>query len=732
MSSIADKLPFWHFDNDLMVYSDGSLGAGFKLKGFDISCVTNGEINNFTRNIENLLISCSEGLRLQVFYKLSSNVDSLIDTHEALSKDTVEVYKSISDARLKYLRGNAKDKNYFIPEITFFVRNCPLKFKKQKLFEKDAQYKNLSLAYYNTFKARFSREVRQVESALKSAKLNPTRLRKNEWFNQVFEYLNPSRVEKIGNTNFQDSNDPLCPSFADQVTLTDLSIEREAICLGKQFYKVITLKTLPEGQSFAAMIDEFTKLPFHFWISQNIGILNQAKEISKLQLQRRVAHSMAAGSENVSDLESESKLAQIEDLLRELLEGSEKLLSMDFSVIVWAESKGELEEKADEILKAFRVMNQAEGLVETLPLFDAFINALPSSCTGFRHKKLKSSNIAHLMPLYSCWLGNKKPVCLLPNRENSLFAIDPFASELPNWNGLVFGGSGSGKSFTISQLMLMFYGQKVGNKQPRIIWIDNGASSERLLEVLDGEFIDLHLDSGICLNMFDLEPGDTKPSATKIKLILGVLELILKDDERKGLPKREKALLEEAIFKTYQSIKDRVPHLGDLRDILKKHNVAEMKCFAEVLFSWTGNTAYGRMLDGKSNVTLTKDLVTIEVKGLDNHSDLKDIFLLLLTSYIKDESARDIERPYMLIVDEAERLFKTDLAKQFVILCYRTMRKFNCGIYCLSQNYRDFMVDREIADALMPNTTSVYILRQKKIDWNDFQRAFDLTMHKLK
>src|ERR1035438_2889869 len=115
----------------------------------------------------------------------------------------------------------------------------------------------------------------------------------------------------------------------------------------------------------------------------------------------------------------------MEDLLRELLGGNERLISMDFNVIVWAENETELQDKTDDVLRAFRSMNQSEGLCETLPAIDAFLRAAPSFCEGFRHKKMKSSNAAHLMPLYSCWLGNLDPVCVIPNREGSLFSIDP-------------------------------------------------------------------------------------------------------------------------------------------------------------------------------------------------------------------------------------------------------------------------------------------------------------------
>lgn len=721
--SLGERLPFWHLDDDLIVFNDGSIGAGFRLSGYDISCANAEEINQFNRGIEHLLISCSEGIRLQLFFRLTPDVKKVLDGHAAVSADCPSVYEPVKKARLKFLRERAGANGYFVPEIYFFVRSEPLFLKKKKLFEKQVQYEQVTRRRYDEHKEKFSRLVGQLESSLKQCKLTPARLVRDEWFRLVFTYLNFSRSEVLGVPALRDSVGPLAQSISSQLTLTDMEVKREAVRLGDQFFRVLTLKTLPEGKTMAAMIEEFTKLPFHFWISQNVSILNQRKEIEKLELGRRVAHSMASGAKNVSDLESESKLSHIEELLRELLDGSERLVSMDFNVILWAKDAGELEEKTDEVLKAFRNLNQAEGLVETLAGCDAFLNAMPSVCAGFRHKKLKSSNAAHLMPLYSCWLGNERPVCVLPNRESALFAIDPFAQHLPAWNGLCFGQTGSGKSFTLCQLMLQFYGQ---NPRPRIIWIDNGASSERLLEVLDGEFIDLTLESGISLNMFDLEPGEKEPSSAKIKLILAVLELILKDQEQKGLPKREKALLEEAIFEVYKRTPDRIPTLSDLKQLLEVHVVTEMKKYAQILFSWTGSTAYGKMLDRQTSIRLSRDLVTIEIKGLTNHSELKDILLLLLTSHVQDMAASDMTRPYLLICDEAERFFKSgELAKQFIITCYRTWRKYRASIYCLSQNYRDFLSDPELADALLPNTTSVIILRQRKIDWKDFQAAFD-------
>jgi conjugal transfer ATP-binding protein TraC len=725
MQMIAKKLPFFSFDDHTMVYQDGSLGVGFRLRGTDISTASPESINSVCQKIENLLVGLPENIRVQVFYRLTNSAQGVLEKHAGVSVQSDAIYQPIRDARLKFFQEKMTDEALFIPEIYLFVRSTPLELRKRKFFEKEIAFQGFPEKEFLAAKERFYILVSQVEAALRSVQVGPERLLSTEWFRLAFSYLNFERSEKTGTPSLRNPLEPLNPSLGEQLALTDISVSEKSLELGNLRFRVVTLSLLPEGETYASLVEGLTKMPFHFWISQNIRTLEQRKEIEGLELKRRIANSMAQGSNNVSDIESESKLSSIEELLREVMTGSERLISSDINVIIWAESNEELERKSEEILRAFRSMNQAEGLVETFALEDTFFRAAPGVCEGFRHKKMKTSNCAHLMPVFSSWTGNHRPVVLLTNREGAPFSIDPFAKELPNWNGLVFGGSGAGKSFTIAQLMLQFCGQE---PRPKIVWIDNGASSEKLIEVMNGEFIDLNLDSGIRLNMFDLEAGETKPTSSKIKLILGCLELILKDEDKPGLPKREKALLEEAIFSTYAMAQGTVPTLSTLKAILREHPVEGMRKFADILFSWTGETAYGRMLDGETNVKLTKDLVSIEVKGLDNYRELKDIFLLLLTSYIKSEAASDLSRPYLLIIDEAHRLFKgSQMGKEFAVDSFRVFRKYNAGIWCISQNYKDFLSDPDLADSLMPNTSFVFILRQRKIDWNEFKETFGFT-----
>jgi type IV secretory pathway VirB4 component len=733
--SIVDLLPIWHFDKNLMVFKDGSIAAGFEITGKDIATTTSSNINQFTRELENMLKSIDEGYKIQVFHDISSDVSKTIKEHELLSFEAKGNYQEVIKARVDFLKNNAKNGSYYQPKIYLFVKGKKYRFKKTGFLNTLKGFEQIELNDYQNHKDDFNRTFDVIRSYLSSTGLMPKELEQSKWCDLIFDYFNLSRSENIGRVKIRSNNDNLTTSLTNQLILTDLLNANDSVKLDKYHFKAVSLKLLPE-QTFSSMADSLAKLPFHYWISQSIEINDQKKEVSKLELQRRVAHSMASGSKNVSDLESESKLSNLESLLGELVGGNEKLVTMSLSIIIRDEDKKSLQRKVDDILRELKSLGSAEGVSETLANFDYFIRSWPGSCEVLNGKKLKASNAAHLLPLFSYWQGNEKPVALLPNRDFTLFNLDLFADELTNWNALTIGGSGAGKSYSICSLALQFYGQTLLKDQktihPKIVFVDNGKSSENFVMACDGEFIDVSIDSNLCLNMFELAEGETKPSSLKVKSILAVLELILKDEDKTTLPKREKALLEEIIFKVYEKTKGRWPTLTDLKSLLSKHPLESIKSYSEILYSWTGKTAFGKLLDGQSTISLSKNVTAIEIKDLDSFPDLKDVFMLLITSFVQREAEGDLATPYMLICDEAHRLFKTPATRDYILYCYRVFRKYNCSINCITQNYKDFLSIPEVAEAIFPNTAHVFILRQRKINWDEFAKVFGLNEAEVK
>ena len=123
---------------------------------------------------------------------------------------------------------------------------------------------------------------------LNNVGLMPRVLESRQWFHLLFEYFNLSRSEKTGVAKWRNNGDLFAPSLANQILLTDIGIYDDCIKCGDYLFRVITMKTLPEEQTHAAMVNALTGLPFHFWLSQNIHIHKQKLEVDKLQMQRRL------------------------------------------------------------------------------------------------------------------------------------------------------------------------------------------------------------------------------------------------------------------------------------------------------------------------------------------------------------------------------------------------------------------------------------------------------------
>ena len=109
---------------------------------------------------------------------------------------------------------------------------------------------------------------------------------------------------------------------------------------------------------------------------------------------------------------------------------------------------------------------------ESLIAFDLFCElAIPNARLRTRTRRVKTSTLADLLPLYGPWEGHATPSILLQSQAMNLIPFDPFSSELTNANQIVSGGSGSGKSFMTNILLLQLL-----KENPRVYIVDVGGS----------------------------------------------------------------------------------------------------------------------------------------------------------------------------------------------------------------------------------------------------------------
>lgn len=250
--------------------------------------------------------------------------------------------------------------------------------------------------------------------------------------------------------------------------------------------------------------------------------------------------------------------------------------------------------------------------------------------------------------------------------------------------------------------------------------IDIGGSYRKLCEFLNGQYIDIGPavvgEKRKAVNPFELPPGDMEPSSQKVKFLVTLCESMFTDTNEEKLPRLSRSLLEECVIETYKRAQGKcTPTLSDLRKVLEASPEAELKNFAKMLYPWTGDRAYGQLLDRQNEVDLNSDFVVFDLKGLSSYPDLQAVMILIITDYIvgKIESSSHAYygRKKRILMDECWELLKGPAANAMEYWV-RTLRKAAAGITFITQGLEE-IVAHSIGPAILGNTATKLILMQR-------------------
>ena len=601
---LVDYLEIWGFEKDAILFSDGSMGFGLEVSLLDMSCRADEIINQLAARASAWLNGLPPGISLQFVQDITSGNDKTLTQHEALAAQSKnEMARTLGTERATHFRKLDRTGQLPLHSLKLFVRKLPTQalVGRIRLFAREKEYQQMSeerlLRELNAL-----RRLREtIQQGLRTLDIETRPLPISETLELIYAQWNPTRPVGLGEFDPEDIRSAL--------VLTDVALYEKGFALGNLHHRVLSLKNMPD-QTFAAMAQALRELPFDARLFLSISVPDQTRELEQLQTQRRMAFSMARGKQSgVSDIESEAKFQDLESLIEEMIAQGEKVFHVGLNVLLRSASENDLEDKVSETLSVIRNLSGAEAMVETHASFPVFCElALPNARATERSKRVKTSNLADLLPLYGPWPGFQKPRVLLRSRMGNLVRFDPFDSGLANANQLISGGSGSGKSFLTNLLILQML-----KENPKVYFIDIGGSYQKLCENLGGQYLPLGVNANICLNPFDLPPGETKPSSTKIKFLLGLIELMTKEEDETRLPKLERAEIEKAIQAVYEQAK--TPRLSDLRALLLEDPDSTLQRYGRILGPWCGETPFGKFLDAPTNIELTRPLVAFDLKG---------------------------------------------------------------------------------------------------------------------
>jgi conjugal transfer ATP-binding protein TraC len=730
--SLAQELPYWDFLENTVVLSDGTLVSGLKVQGIAIEALDADALNQITTGARAFLNNIPDGYETSFFVDVNSDFRAVIAAHEKLSSGKKDL-DWLKETRLQLLRRQMETNgilkfNLYVFLYRRFVGDG--KAAKTSFFSSPKEFQSVHKEIHDKAALELSQTLDGVHHSLSALGVVVEKITGEEIRALTYAFLNPNRSREAS-APFQNhehreqeftpeelEKEPgLClPSPREQLVFSDAVAGYDSFYLDGLYHRVISLKTMPEF-THSALMSRLMTLSFPHILQVHLRVPEQSKELSSLQAKRRMAHSMSISQGGrATDLESEAKLNSTEELLRELINTGQKIFYFQLTLLLRSESKDDLESNTREVLSKTREMNGAEAMAETVANFKVWKTMLQTgNLTAIRAKRVKTENLADFLPIYQPYEGAKSttPVCLFHNRQGGLLRYDPFDSALPNYNTLVTGSSGAGKSF-LNNLVLL---QNLATK-PLVYVIDIGGSYRKLCEFMDGQYIEItpprEGEKASAINPFLLRGGATEPPPQKIKFLLSLLENILTDEEGDKLHKLEKSLLEETVLKVYKdgNSSGTTPRLSDLAKVLSESKDTELRNFSRMLYPWTGDRPYGRVLDADNSLELEKEFVVFDLKGLSSYPDLQSAAILVITDFILGQVDSMKDRRKQILMDECWELLKSKGSSHFMEYCVRTLRKTGSGITFITQGLEEITAS-SIGSAILSNTATKFILQQR-------------------
>lgn len=712
IKSLSEDLQIWGFEDGFTLFKDNSIGFALSLSSIDVSCFDDDSINALSRRIKEFINGLPSGIDFQFVQDMTySDISRLKLLDEIKVQDPV--VKGLVQTRLNKFE-TLKDSGELVePVLRLFVRLpfiSDLTAKPKFLNFKNDDYQTISEDRLRTEIERVDRLRQAFISGLATIGIESKPIESDTLVRLVYRQWNPSRPIDLGQYDPED--------IRDSVIFSDINKTVSGFTLGDVHHRVISLKTLPD-QTFASMAQVLQKLPFDSRLSLSIHLPDQTKEIQSLQTQRRMAYAMVHGKKGVGDIESRAKLDDLEDLLCQMIASGEKVFHISLNVVLRSASVNELNDRVGQTLLVLRELCGAEGMVESLASYEIFRElSLPNARSRERARRLKTSNLKDLIPLFAPWNGFENLAVALRTRSGGLFSFDPFAKQLTNANQVISGGSGSGKSY-LTNLMI----NQMLKENPKVFILDIGGSYQKTCEVLDGQYIPLGSTHPLSINPFDLNPNEKGPNDQKIKFLVGLVEMMTKEDGEKRLGRYERAEIESAVQEVYQTCTQ--PRLSDLKSCLEKNSNVDIMKIAKILKPWCGDTPFGKCVDQPTSIELEKRIVCFDLKNLETYPDLQAVCLYLITDLVLREVQRDRSVMKFLIFDESWKLLESDAGATFIAEVFRTFRKYYASCIAISQNIDDFAKSRA-ANAIMPNSSSKWILKQKGADQERLKTALNL------
>lgn len=310
---------------------------------------------------------------------------------------------------------------------------------------------------------------------------------------------------------------------------------------------------------------------------------------------------------------------------------------------------------------------------------------------------------------------------LLYNRKNG-----------DNYNALILGRSGSGKSFKAKEEILSSY---LGTNDDVII-LDPQGEYTPFVKALGGEAINFSAGCGTHINPFDMDEsyadeGDgehTNPLVMKNSYIGSICEIAV--GGRFGLTQGQKSIIDRVLGIIYAKwlkthAPDDIPTMQDFYKTILKQPEAEAISIARPLEQFAVGSL--DLFAHKTNVVLTNRLTCYNIKALTNPA-LKDMALIACLNDIWNRVLENRKKHKFtwIYLDEFHLFLKSDAVVEFLMSIWKRARKFGGGPTGITQNISD-LLKSQAAETIFANSSLIVMLNQAPGDRAALARLLNIS-----
>ena len=360
---------------------------------------------------------------------------------------------------------------------------------------------------------------------------------------------------------------------------------------------------------------------------------------------------------------------------------------LTLSIAVKGRTYKEAEETLGKIESALQAMNfkLIKGYYRVWAIFKSTLPMMDRNIPYYKGRFVHTDVITASFPFISEFagvLGENMILYGINDINSTPVFVDRFY--LPSQNMLIFGKTGSGKSYFEKLTILRAYNV---NPDLMIYAIDPLSENAGVFKALGGININLWQGKHV-INPLELRGEEV---ANKVRSVIAMLETLFQ------MNGEEMALLDVILNQLYRE--NEAPIMEDLIEMCKKEEKLKRVSMVLEMFQ-KGSLAF---LNRETNFKMDKDIVNFDLGDVPDN--LLAFFMTMVIDYIYSHIKRKEydRRKKLIYIDEVHHLWSHERAAEMLSWMARHTRHYKTGMTLLTQSANDAFLNK-FTRAIMENT----------------------------